>query len=150
MVYSASMTGWFPEAASTMLRTQALMLQARQLRASLVSRTAIGRRVRQSMPRVLRGGSDPVLPAGDGELRERVRAALARRQLPPVGATAWAGPGTGQVCGVCALVIRPSEVEYEVVNGDGRLYAHLVCYTIWCDESLARRQAADGQSSAGR
>jgi hypothetical protein len=83
------------------------------------------------------------------DLRERVRPALAHRLLPEVDGTAWVGPGTGQVCAVCAVSIQPSDVEYEVQHGESRLHAHLACYTIWSDESLARR-AEEGDPSPRR
>jgi hypothetical protein len=110
------------------------------------SRTEAASSMIRMHARVLRGASDAVLHNGD--LRDRVRAALAHGQLPAVDGTAWAGPGTGQVCSVCALAIQPSDVEYEVRDGESRLYAHLVCYTIWSDESFAR--PGDSHSSAGR
>ncbi|HET8576500.1 MAG TPA: hypothetical protein VFO18_05340 [Methylomirabilota bacterium] len=51
----------------------------------------------------------------------------------------WAGPGTGKICIVCDQRIDPDDVEHEVEGPRGLVVAHQACYTIWHEESEARR-----------
>lgn len=91
------------------------------------------------MPRPLCGAADAGPSLDEDGLRARIREGLAEGLLPATDGTAWAGFGTGQPCRVCGVAIQPSEIEYEVAGREGRLYAHLACYAIWCDESFDRR-----------
>ncbi len=74
-------------------------------------------------------------------LRNHVRLWLAKGLLPAPGDQAWAGPGTGKLCVVCALVVGAVDTECEVGYGAGRLYAHLSCYTLWQEEAALRDTA---------
>jgi hypothetical protein len=80
------------------------------------------------------GGSGPGPPRGAPDLRLHVRLWLAKGLLPAPGDT-WAGPGTGKLCAVCALVIGAADTEYQIGYGAGRLYAHEPCYAVWLEES---------------
>jgi len=45
---------------------------------------------------------------------------------------AFAGYGTGSPCAGCDLAIQSTEVEHELVFGDGRAYAlHFDCVNLW-------------------
>jgi hypothetical protein len=94
--------------------------------------------------RRISGGSDSPLDTDLLTRRRHVRLWLAQGLLPsPMGAT-WAGPGSGQLCAVCARVIAETETEYEVGNGAGRLYAHQPCYAIWYEEAGCEDAANSG------
>jgi len=67
-------------------------------------------------------------------LRETVRERLASGWLFPAPHKVWAGKGTGHVCIVCGTAIAPSEVENEVA-GPTTVWSHLLCYSIWREES---------------
>ena len=71
------------------------------------------------------------------ERRAQVRLWLAKGLLPTPGDT-WAGPGTGQACAVCAVVIGAADIEYEIACDTGRLYAHQSCFALWSEEAVRR------------
>jgi hypothetical protein len=59
-----------------------------------------------------------------------------RRILPyEEPARTWAGHGTGALCNVCGLAIRPSDIEYEVELVASvtvrNLHFHFNCYRAW-------------------
>ena len=86
----------------------------------------------------IQGGADAPSP-----LRESIRTRLADRTLLPVDGRAWAGPATGKPCSVCREPIDAG-IEYEI-DRPRPLYAHLLCYVLWLDESndlRVRRQRA--------
>jgi hypothetical protein len=77
---------------------------------------------------------------GDESLRRRVFLGLKSGALFPVTSKSWVGPGTGRVCIVCDQRIDPGNVEHEVDGPHGPVAAHQACYTIWLQESEARRR----------
>lgn len=92
--------------------------------------------LRTGRRRHLRGGSDTETPEesvqeGPDGLEERVRSKLGAGDLFPITRlTHWAGPATGQRCGVCGQAIS-SGYECEVDGPSGSVYAHQVCHSIW-------------------
>ena len=85
--------------------------------------------------RRISGGSNSTPEPDVLTLRSHVRLWLAQGLLPSPIAETWAGPGSGKLCAVCALVIGGTEIEYEVGNGAGLLYAHQSCYALWYEEA---------------
>jgi anti-sigma factor ChrR (cupin superfamily) len=70
-------------------------------------------------------------------LRRQVRGWLAEGRLPRPSAELWVGPGSGHACAICAAVVHPSQIEYEVPNGDRWLSVHLTCFSLWKAEAAA-------------
>lgn len=89
--------------------------------------------------RRISGGSAVEPARGPETLRPHVRLWLAKGLLPAPG-DSWAGPGTGKLCSVCARVISPTDIEYAIGHGAGRLYAHQPCHAIWAEEAATARQ----------
>jgi len=69
------------------------------------------------------------------DLRETVRALLAKGLLAPVRDTVLAGHGSGKICAVCGLPIAPNDVEYEVEGLPRPTRCHVACFVAWRDES---------------
>jgi hypothetical protein len=99
-------------------------------------------------PRRISGGSGPGSASVAPDLRSHVRLWLAKGLLPAPGDT-WAGPGTGKLCAVCALVISAADIEYQIGYGSGRLYAHEPCYGVWLEESATVKPWGTGRASPG-
>jgi hypothetical protein len=93
------------------------------------------------------GGSALQRSSDVAALRAQVRLWLERGLLPTPGDT-WAGPGTGKSCAVCAVAIGGADIEYEVGDGAGRLYAHEACYTLWLQEATVIREQSKHTNSA--
>ena len=72
------------------------------------------------------------------ELRVSVRERLRSGVLPPLSGAAWANRGSGRPCVVCETAIRSLETEYEINGIVPNVYTHILCYTIWLEESAAR------------
>lgn len=98
--------------------------------------------------RRISGGSDSTPDPDVLAVRSNVRLWLARGLLPSPATETWAGPGSGKLCAVCALVIGGTEIEYEVGNGAGLLYAHQSCYALWYE--AAGKAGGDGAASDSR
>jgi hypothetical protein len=89
-------------------------------------------------------GGSALQPMGESQsLRSHVRLWLAKGLLPVPPGDTWAGPGTGKLCAVCALVIAAADIEHEIGHGAGRLYAHQPCYTLWREEAATEREESD-------
>jgi hypothetical protein len=75
---------------------------------------------------------------------QMIRAKLSTDLLPRQDASRmFAGYGTGAPCAGCDLAIRSSEVEHEMVFGDGRAFAfHIACANIW---RALKGASADGE-----
>src|SRR5262245_14504004 len=107
---------------------------------SAASRTLVERteRLPRRSRRLVRSAS-PIrgaLEAGT-DLRQSVRLRLSTGALNRLNGDAWlARPGLGGCCPVCAQPIGNSDVGC-VVDGPPSQCAHLVCYTIWLDESCS-------------
>jgi len=76
---------------------------------------------------------------GNGVLRTTVRERLGSGSLFPLPrrVECWGGPSSGQVCVVCLKEIAKGLPEY-VTNGgpgDGNVFAHVICYLVWKEES---------------
>lgn len=99
--------------------------------------------------RRISGGSDSTPDPDVLTVRSNVRLWLAQGLLPSPATETWAGPGSGKLCAVCALVIGGTEIEYEVGNGAGLLYAHQSCYALWYDEAGKAVNAAPPAAAAG-
>lgn len=51
---------------------------------------------------------------------------------------------------VCSIPIGRTQIEYELLGTDGRIYVHLTCFTVWNSEAAVRRLAAranDGEAA---
>jgi hypothetical protein len=74
----------------------------------------------------------------NNELRQRVQRWLTSGALFLAPQAAWAGHGTGRLCGICSAIVHENEVEYEVAGGvNGKVIAHRHCFVIWREESEA-------------
>jgi hypothetical protein len=81
----------------------------------------------------------------DDELRRQIRARLSEARLPAVNGAWKSHPGTGRPCIVCRGAIEPIQVERQLDGVGIVLIAHEACFTLWCEESVARsRERAEG------
>lgn len=92
------------------------------------------RRVAASRRRILR---HPAILGGADDLRERIRALLRDRTLPPINGRSWAGNGSGvNRCACCGELVRATDKEFEPEAAAGT-FAHVACLLIWRAESAA-------------
>lgn len=107
--------------------------------------------VRETTP----GRSEPITPPQwlmDAAITRIHAGHLPRELLSRV----IAGPGRGQLCGLCEHSIETGDVGYEVIREDGPdlppLHFHLCCYRAWVKacglmpRSMARRDAGGGEA----
>ena len=79
----------------------------------------------------------------ENQLRQQIRLRLAHGRLPPITVSIYkARKGRGRHCLVCRREIGPTQMEYEAKNVGAALIAHEACYTLWREESRARRDAS--------
>lgn len=76
----------------------------------------------------------------DEPLRLRVRARLAARRLFSAEGISSVRTGTGRLCVVCEKSIDSPTLEREVEGPGVVALAHPACYTIWREESIARKR----------
>ena len=85
------------------------------------------------------------MPLSDQEkaLFTRAREYIAIGRLPSgVPKSLGAGPGTGETCSLCGVIIETEQVEYEITEWGGMTFRfHLRCHAIW---QLAVADRIDG------
>ena len=62
-------------------------------------------------------------------------------------ARCWAGPATGKLCVVCDVRIFGG-AECKVGKVDSAVFAHLVCHSLWCQESQAQSREQDHSAAS--
>ncbi len=66
------------------------------------------------------------------ELRLRARSLIGLGQLPCAPKQTYGGYGTVHKCALCEQPVESTDVEYEVVDADSRVYRfHLLCHAAW-------------------
>jgi len=80
------------------------------------------------------------LESPEDVLRRKVRARLAARHLFPADGISSIRRGTGRPCVICELPIDSPMLEREVEGPGVVALAHPACYTIWREESIARKR----------
>jgi len=106
------------------------------------SRYRVARTRRRLNPAFALSGGSP----DNGVLRTTVRERLGSGSLFPLPrrVECWGGPSNGQVCVVCLKEIAKGLPEY-VTNGGpgvGKVFAHVICYLVWKEESQVVSKSA--------
>lgn len=136
-------------------RSRALYDQNLILLEESYRRSALGRRLLNKAWGVEGAVDDGVQPSTNGngvpwppyELMCLVRDKITsgRMYMLP-DAQCWIGPATGKVCVVCGVRIFGG-AECEVGEPDSAVFAHLVCHSLWCQESRAQHREQDTAAS---
>ena len=76
--------------------------------------------------------------ADTGDVRSVVRAKIDAGTLPTATPErVWVGPGMGEPCSACDLVVAAADIEYEIDLPGGRaLRFHQKCLAIWHAERV--------------